>query len=110
MKVRLEFHPDAVAEVESSMDWYEGQRAGLGDEFFAELRQGLQVIAESPRVNPPWTGGRVMDVGVRRLRMERFPFVLPYLVVEDLVVVLAVAHVRRRPGYWLPRARSFPQR
>lgn len=42
--------------------------------------------------------------------MERFPFALPYLVLEELVVVLAVAHVRRRPGYWLQRVRPLRQR
>ncbi len=42
--------------------------------------------------------------------MERFPFALPYLMLEELVVVLAVAHVRRRPGYWFQRVRSLRQR
>jgi hypothetical protein len=39
--------------------------------------------------------------------MARFPFALPYLVLEELVVVLAIAHVRRRPGYWLKRVSSL---
>ncbi len=110
MKVRLELHPEAVREVDAAVDWYEGQRAGLGAEFFTELRRSLQVIAEAPRANPSWSGGRARDVEVRRLLMERFPFALPYLVLEELVVVLAVAHVRRRPGYWLPRVRPLRQR
>jgi toxin ParE1/3/4 len=38
------------------------------------------------------------------------PFALPYLVLEELVVVLAIAHVRRRPGYWLQRARPLQRR
>jgi toxin ParE1/3/4 len=42
-------------------------------------------------------------LGVRRFVMSRFPFALPYLVIEEQVVVLAVAHLRRRPGYWLRR-------
>ncbi|MFY0580920.1 type II toxin-antitoxin system RelE/ParE family toxin [Cystobacter fuscus] len=110
MKVRLELHPEAVREVEATVDWYEGQRAGLGAEFFTELRRSLQVIAKAPRANPPWSGGRARDMEVRRFLMERFPFALPYLVLEELVVVLAVAHVRRRPGYWLQRAWLLPQR
>lgn len=110
MKVRLELHPEAAREVEAAVDWYEGQRAGLGAEFFAELRRSLQVIAEAPRANPPGSGGRARGVEVRRLLMDRFPFALPYLVLEELVVVLAVAHVRRRPGYWLQRAWPLRQR
>jgi hypothetical protein len=42
--------------------------------------------------------------------MERFPFALPYVMREDLVVVLAIAHVRRRPGYWLERAKPSRRR
>ncbi len=110
MKVRLELHPEAVREVDAAVDWYEKQRTGLGSEFFAELRRGLQVIAEAPRATPPWTGGQAMDLEVRRFLMGRFPFALPYLVLEELVVVLAVAHVRRRPSYWLQRARPLRQR
>jgi toxin ParE1/3/4 len=110
VKVRLELHPEAAREVEAAVEWYEGQRTGLGAEFFAEFRRSLQVIAEAPRANPPWSGGRARDLEVRRLLMERFPFALPYLVLEELVVVLAVAHVRRRPGYWLQRARPLRQR
>lgn len=110
MKVRIELHPEAVREVEAAVDWYEDQRAGLGAEFFAELRLSLGVIAESPRACPPWSDGQARDLEMRRLLMARFPFALPYLVLEELVVVLAVAHVRRRPGYWLQRARPSRQR
>jgi hypothetical protein len=110
VKVRLELHPEAVHEVDAAVDWYEGQCAGLGAEFFTELRRSLRVIAENPRVSSPWPGGRARDLKVRRFLMERFPFALPYLVLEELVVVLAVAHVRRRPGYWLQRARSLQRR
>jgi toxin ParE1/3/4 len=110
VKVRLELHPEAVREVDAAVDWYEGQRAGLGAEFFTELRWNLQVIAEAPRATPPWFGGQARDLELRRLLMERFPFALPYIVLEELVVVLAIAHVRRRPGYWLQRARPLRQR
>lgn len=46
---------------------------------------------------------------MRRFLLKRFPFALPYLVLEDLVVVLAIAHERRQPQYWLKRAKP-PQR
>ena len=107
MKVRLELHPEADREVDAAVDWYDGQRAGLGAEFFAELRQSLHVMTESPRESSLWLGGRARTLGVRRFLMARFPFALPYLVLEELVVVLAIAHVRRRPGYWLKRVSSL---
>jgi plasmid stabilization system protein ParE len=108
--VHLELHPGAVQEVDAIIDWYEEQRAGLGAEFLAQLRRDLQVITENPRTSPPWPGARAKALDVRRLIMERFPFALPYVMREDLVVVLAIAHVRRRPGYWLERAKPSRRR
>lgn len=106
---RLEFHPEAAREVEAIVDWYDDQRAGLGARFFAQLQHDLQLIRENPRVSPLWPGARARALDVRRFLMERFPFALPYIVREELVVVLAIAHVRRHPEYWLERAKS-PQR
>ncbi len=108
--VRVEFHPEAAREVDAIIDWYERQRAGLGPEFFAQLGRDLQTLVENPRLSPPWPGEQARALGIRRLLMERFPFALPYLVREELVVVLAIAHVRRRPGYWIERAKSWQQR
>lgn len=103
MNVRLELHPEADEEVDSAVDWYQEQREGLGAEFFAELRRDLVSVAAAPRSWPLWPGVRTETLGVRRFLMSRFPFALPYLVIEERIVVLAVAHVRRRPGYWLRR-------
>jgi len=91
------------------VDWYEGQRAGLGSRFLTELRRALHVLPQSPRAFPVWPDARARALGVRRFLMKRFPFALPYLVREDLVVVLAIAHERRRPKYWLERAK-LPRR
>jgi toxin ParE1/3/4 len=102
--VRLELHPEAAREVDVIVDWYDGQRAGLGTEFFSQLRRDLQSIVANPRMSPPWPGARARTLNVRRFVMERFPFALPYVVREELVVVLAIAHVRRQPGYWIERA------
>jgi toxin ParE1/3/4 len=41
---------------------------------------------------------------VRRFLLSGFPFALPFVVLEGQVVILAVAHLRRRPGYWIERA------
>ncbi|MCP3142489.1 hypothetical protein [Pyxidicoccus xibeiensis] len=43
---------------------------------------------------------------IRRFLVWDFPFALPFMVLEDRIVVLAVAHLRRKPGYWLQRAES----
>ncbi|WP_224372815.1 type II toxin-antitoxin system RelE/ParE family toxin [Hyalangium versicolor] len=103
LKVHVEFHPAADKEVDAAVEWYEVQLSGLGAEFFAELGRALGMLTESPRSWPLWPGARTESLGIRRFLMRRFPFALPYLVVEERIIVLAVAHVRRRPGYWLRR-------
>jgi hypothetical protein len=45
-------------------------------------------------------------VPVRKYVLQRFPFAVAYLVLDDTLVVLAVAHGKRRPGYWLARLRD----
>ena len=102
MKVVL--HPAAVADLSAAGDWYERQRPGLGVDLIEEIERALEVIAESPTAWPRWPGAPT-DLEIRRVLLPRFPFALPYLIQPDRIVVLAVAHEKRRPGYWLARAK-----
>lgn len=101
--MRLVLHPDAVAEATGAGDWYESQRPGLGADFASELERSFEMIIESPETWPTWPGVPA-GLAVRRFLLARFPFALAYVVRSDEVVVLAVAHTSRRPGYWRGRA------
>jgi plasmid stabilization system protein ParE len=103
--VRLVLHPDAVAEATAAGDWYESQRPGLGADFAGEVERAFEMISENPQTWPAWPGFPI-GLGVRRFLLPRFPFALAYVVRADDVVVLAVAHTSRRPGYWLSRTRK----
>lgn len=102
-------HPSASQELDAAAEWYERRGPELGQVFIEEVRKALRVIAEQPGTFPVWPGVHHTPP-IRRLLLSRFPFALPYLVSNERVVVLAVAHLRRRPGYWLTRARPFQQR
>lgn len=43
------------------------------------------------------------ELGLRQVRLRQFPYRLVYMVVSDEIVIVAVAHERRRPGYWQDR-------
>jgi plasmid stabilization system protein ParE len=103
--VKIVFHREASAELEEAEDWYEAQRPGLGDDLSAEVERALGLIEESPTVWPRWPGAPPLPV-VRRFLLARFPFALAYLAEPSRVVVLAVAHTKRRPGYWFHRAKQ----
>lgn len=98
----VRFHPDASAELDSAALWYEQEQAGLGTAFLNELTLATVAIAEAPRTWPVVSKRRQ----VRRFLLTRFPFALLFLALPEGVVVLAVAHTKRRPFYW--RARRLP--
>jgi hypothetical protein len=81
--------------------WYEERVAGLGDRFLAEVEAALARIDEMPLLGPPWLHRRIPE-GVRRMFVRLFPYPAVYLV-EPRIVVVAIAHTHRRPGYWVPR-------
>src|SRR5262249_40987999 len=100
--VSVRIHDEARTETREAAEWYERQRTGLGDEFLAELDEAFETINRTPqafsRVATPRTGSEV-----RRYVVPRFPYSVFYEVRPDEVLILAVAHQRRRPGYWHQR-------
>ena len=93
---------EAAEEVEAAVSWYETQRPGLGLELLASLEEARIGLVDSPGVFPlvPEVSIRL---GVRRCPVPRFPFSLVFVELADEMRVLAVAHSRRRPGYWRSR-------
>lgn len=90
-------HPEAIAEARAAREWYEIRNAEVAEAFMAELDRAIERIEETPRRWPPYLAG------TRRYLLHRFPFFVVFREAEDRVQVLAVAHARRRPGYWLAR-------
>jgi toxin ParE1/3/4 len=103
--VRLELHPEARAELRSAALWYDEQRPGLGDEFIAEIAVALDRIGNAPASCPPWQGMHARDSLIRKATVQRFPYVIAFEEHERHLLVLAVAHSKRRPLYWLTRAK-----
>ena len=98
--VRVE--PEAKQELEAAAAWYEERREGLGLELVAEVDAVFTAIARNPvrfplypRVSP--------ELGVRRAGARRFPYSIAFIDLPTVVRVLAIAHERRRPGYWVGR-------
>jgi len=102
--VRIELHPEARAELRSAVLWYEERRIGLGDEFVTEISAALNRIASAPETFPRWPGTGERSPQIRRSALHRFPYVIAFESHEDHCLVLAIAHSKRRPLYWLTRA------
>jgi len=93
----VRFHPAAAQEAESTYDWYAARSPEAAHGFREELRRAIDMVAASPRSWPRY-GSRA-----QRYVFPRYPFSLVYILGGDDVEVVAVAHGRRRPGYWRAR-------
>ncbi len=102
--MRVELHPEARAELRAAAVWYDERRAGLGDELIAEISSLLERIGERPAAFPIWPGTSAGRSTIRRAVASRFPYVVAFEVHARHALVLAVAHAKRRPLYWLTRA------
>lgn len=100
MKARL--LPPARAEAKAAAHWYESEQQGLGDDFVEALDAALEIIE-----NDPYRFARLETIRttreIHRIPLARFPFYVIYEIKANEVVVLAVAHAKRGPGYWLNR-------
>jgi toxin ParE1/3/4 len=96
---------EAIDELVEAAAWYRARRPGLEDEFLAEFDRILPLIGRSPASFP-----RLLDVPndltIRRTRLPRFPYAVIFMELGMEVRVLAVAHAKRRPNYWLDRVRA----
>jgi plasmid stabilization system protein ParE len=92
-----EFSAQAQAELEEAYEYYERQFPGLGAGFKSEAQHALMLVVEHPRAWKP------VGNNLRQCRLNRFPYALIYGVHEGRVIVIAVANLKRRPGYWRKR-------
>lgn len=97
--MKLQIHRLAVVEIDHEVDYYDSCRAGLGAELEDEIDAVLATILEFPHAAPQWRDRRDRRVAV----LDRFPFTLVYQLKAEEIVILALAHTSRSPGYWLRR-------
>lgn len=104
--MRVELHPEARPELRAAAVWYDEQRDGLGSELVDDVGAAFDRIGRAPESSPPWPGLAHHSPVIRRQKLDRFPYVIAFERRDDHLLVLAVAHSKRRPLYWLARATS----
>ena len=101
MRLALRIGEEAQAELADAASWYEEHRRGLGQEFVDAVDTAARAIEDNPAIGSP--APAVADANIRRVFVRRFPYHLVDIELPDRLQVLAVAHDRRRPGYWMTR-------
>jgi plasmid stabilization system protein ParE len=96
--VRLEI--DAQAELQDSINFY-NERGGsrLADRFKQRIKEGFEAIA----ANPERFRRDAKNPDIHWYRAQQFPFSILYIVRPDHILIVALPHGRRRPGYWRDR-------
>lgn len=101
MSRRLRFDAEARAELDDAALRYERSRAGLGGDFAAAVGDAIETVRDWPGLGAPVSERQ--GVVIRRTGVKRFPYYVGYVATDEELRVLAVAHERRRPRYWIPR-------
>lgn len=92
------FNPLAEQELIDATTYYEKQKPGLGLEYLEEVEHAINFIARYPEAGSKFRGS------LRRLTLPKFPYSILYRILEDARIrVLAIAHHKRRPQYWVDR-------
>lgn len=97
--MRVILHSDAAAELRDAFLWYESKAANLGCDLLDEVDEGIERIREIPDTWPLYA----KEFGVRRFLVHRFPFGILYRMANEEIQIVAIMHLRRKPGYWTNR-------
>lgn len=97
MSLDLEYLEEAVVEAATAAEWYATRSATAAAGFEAELAEAESAIHMLPNAWHPY------DHGTRRYLLRRYPFGVVYRVERTRILIVAVAHGHRRPGYWRDR-------
>lgn len=100
--MRFVFHPEAEAEAAAQRDYYDNKEEGLGRRFSEWLMMHVGLLTANPQSFPvKWK--------VRHCYMSIFPFDIVFEEFDDHIVIYAVAHTKRKPGYWRERLNDTVQ-
>ena len=89
--------PEAEEELRAAATNYETKQRGLGRALIAEVRKAYNRIIELP------LAARIERGEIRARSVMRFPYRVYYRVRNEQIVIIAVGHRRRRPGFWRGR-------
>ena len=93
----VRIHPFALEEAEAAIEWYGQRSTRAAGMLLDELDQAINQISVHPGQFPDYV------FGTRRMVLRRFPYLIVFRETTAGVEIIAVAHGRRRPGYWRDR-------
>lgn len=98
--MKYKFHPEALTEYREAALWYANRERPVGKRFITAIEDPIHRVVEAPS---RW---RLVDEDVRRCLAHVFPYAILYTVEADYILIVAVMHLSREPGYWQDRLRQ----
>lgn len=110
MSLTVRWVPEAVEDLQAGHDWYDERQPGLGRALATETFEAVAQGARFPLAHKRYEHANLPDLPeVRRVRLARFSeYGVIYTVIGDTFWVVALAHAKRRPGYWTERISDLP--
>jgi toxin ParE1/3/4 len=91
-------HTEARKELDGAIAYYERQNVGLGLDLLSQIEKVIGKIQQNPNLGTPYK-----IEGIRRYATQRFPYLIFYTELEEVIWVIAIAHAKRKPNYWKTR-------
>lgn len=97
MAASIEFSPDARTEFDNAFDWYAERSTKAAIGFADEVNRIINMIAAEPQRHAR------TYANCRLCRLVRYPYCIIYRDENETILIMAIAHTKRRPGYWRDR-------
>ncbi|MEQ1574373.1 MAG: type II toxin-antitoxin system RelE/ParE family toxin [Vicinamibacterales bacterium] len=98
----LEYLDEAIEDAEAAARWYAARSSAAANGFADEIDRAIAAIEQNPEAWPPY------EQDTRRYLLRRYPFSVVYRLEATRILIVAVAHGHRRPGYWKSRLQTLP--
>ncbi len=96
--MQIDFHPEATSELEDSLDWYLQRSVAASRGLARAVDSALDKRSKDPQRFPR------VDRRHQACNLQGYPFQIVYRHEGEKIYIIAVAHAKRRPGYWRRRA------
>ncbi len=97
--MRYQFHPEALVEYSEAAIFYRNRQPGLEVRFVAAIEETIDRVITAPERWP------FLQDDIRRCLTHVFPYGILYTIEPEHILILAVMHYSREPGYWRARRR-----
>jgi hypothetical protein len=95
--VRIEFLDEAQIELDEAIEYYDNEVEGLGEDFLQEVLRAIDRIVKFPDA---W---HALSENTRRCQTRRFPYGLIYTALKDIILIISVSNLHRKPNHWTDR-------